>query len=361
MPVFSVVVPCYRIGECRELVEQCIWSIANQTCSDFELILVDDGSPDGSAQILRELLAASPPLAGRARVVALPENGGVCVARNAGIDAAKGDYIAFLDYDDLWQPRYLEAVRAAVEANSASGAFLVRTEFLTQLGKEIRVRSSGSIGFLNGLESTEFAAWHLLHNFPVGMGSASVIQRALYSRHPQLRFDTMLSRTTGEDVLLGFQLLDLGIRPWYVDEPLCVARRVIGQLSRGTYAHLVLDERPVSDYIAQQATNSLVEKVTAARPAYATAFDAQRDRQHLEFALKREFRNARQAFGLRSCVMRPRGLRTLLRLHAERTLAAGPLEGLLRRYYFWKGGNDPDARERVQKLLANARMAEKSR
>jgi teichuronic acid biosynthesis glycosyltransferase TuaG len=95
----SVVVPCYRA---RETVVRAVASVAGQTAQPLEVLLVDDGSTDGTAQVLESLRAGS------IRVIRLEPNAGPASARNAGWDAAKGDYVAFLDADDSWHPRKLE-------------------------------------------------------------------------------------------------------------------------------------------------------------------------------------------------------------------------------------------------------------
>jgi len=171
-PTFSIVVPCYRLRERRWIIEQCVASIARQTFRDYELLLVDDGSPDGTPDVLREMIARDPVLSARGRVLTLAENSGVCAARNAGIDAALGQYIAFLDYDDLWQAQYLARIHDAARDHPDKEVFLAGTDFLRTLGRKARVRSSGALDYLNKCTDTQFKAWHLLHNFPVAMGSA---------------------------------------------------------------------------------------------------------------------------------------------------------------------------------------------
>lgn len=102
VPKVSIVVPNYN-GEAylRETIE----SVQAQTFSDWEMIVVDDGSTDASAAIVREYSARDP----RVRLLALGRNYGCpAIPRNFGIEAARGDYIAFLDSDDLWHPRKLE-------------------------------------------------------------------------------------------------------------------------------------------------------------------------------------------------------------------------------------------------------------
>lgn len=97
----SVVMPVYNAAL---TLQNSIRSVLAQSYADVELLVVDDCSTDGSWPLVRSLAAAD------RRVVALrlPSNGGVAAARNAGIEAASGDYIAFLDSDDWWHPRKLE-------------------------------------------------------------------------------------------------------------------------------------------------------------------------------------------------------------------------------------------------------------
>lgn len=100
MPAVSVVVPVYNV---KELLPLCLDSIAGQTFTDFECILVDDGSTDGSSAVCDEYAAKD----SRFRVLH-KANGGVCSARNAGIQAAAGEFVVFCDQDDLFAPRLLE-------------------------------------------------------------------------------------------------------------------------------------------------------------------------------------------------------------------------------------------------------------
>lgn len=99
----SVAIPCYR---CAGTIGRAVGSIAAQTLLPAEVILVEDGSRDGTLDQLHKLAAAHAP--GWIRVVALPENRGAADARNAGWAAAGQPYLAFLDADDAWHPRKIE-------------------------------------------------------------------------------------------------------------------------------------------------------------------------------------------------------------------------------------------------------------
>lgn len=93
-PEVSVIVPVYNV---EEYLRECIDSILSQTLKDIEVILVDDGSPDGCAKIIDEYAAKDP------RIIAIhQENAGPGPARNRGISSASGEFIAFMDPDDLY-------------------------------------------------------------------------------------------------------------------------------------------------------------------------------------------------------------------------------------------------------------------
>ena len=98
----SVIVPIYTT---EEYLDECVQSIVSQTYYNIEIILVDDGSHDGCPQKCDEWARKDH----RIRVVHKP-NGGVSSARNAGLDIAKGDYIAFVDSDDYITPDYVEVM-----------------------------------------------------------------------------------------------------------------------------------------------------------------------------------------------------------------------------------------------------------
>ncbi|MEU1851909.1 bifunctional glycosyltransferase family 2 protein/CDP-glycerol:glycerophosphate glycerophosphotransferase [Streptomyces sp. NPDC019990] len=108
MPRFSVIVPVYKV---QGFLRECLDSVLGQSYGDFEVIAVDDRSPDGSGAILDEYAARD----ARVRVLHLPENVGLGRARNAGLDQAAGDYVLFLDSDDLYTPGLLAAVAARLE------------------------------------------------------------------------------------------------------------------------------------------------------------------------------------------------------------------------------------------------------
>ena len=100
MPEISVIVPVYRA---EAYLHACIDSILSQTFSDFELILVDDGSPDNCGAICDDYAARD----SRVRVIH-QENQGQAAARNRALAVARGDWVCFVDSDDTVHPQMLE-------------------------------------------------------------------------------------------------------------------------------------------------------------------------------------------------------------------------------------------------------------
>lgn len=91
--LISVIIPAYNI---EQYIERCLESVCGQTYSRLEIIVIDDGSTDGTGNIIDELAKKD------SRIITIhKENGGVSVARNTGLDIAKGDYIGFVDGDDI--------------------------------------------------------------------------------------------------------------------------------------------------------------------------------------------------------------------------------------------------------------------
>lgn len=107
MPRISVVVPVYNV---EKYLNRCIDSVINQTYKDFELVLIDDGSVDNSGAICDQYSQKD----NRIRVVH-KENGGASLARNCGIDNAKGEFVMFVDSDDYIEPEMLETHIALME------------------------------------------------------------------------------------------------------------------------------------------------------------------------------------------------------------------------------------------------------
>ena len=110
MPTFSIIIPVYKA---EKTLEEAVRSVTEQSFKDLELLLVDDCSPDGSAALAESLCRED----SRIRLLRMPENGGAAAARNAGISAAAGRYVCFLDSDDVYTDGLLQSVADQLAAD----------------------------------------------------------------------------------------------------------------------------------------------------------------------------------------------------------------------------------------------------
>jgi glycosyltransferase involved in cell wall biosynthesis len=133
----SVIIPAYNYGR---FVREAIDSALAQTYPALEVIVVDDGSTDDTAQILVGY-------GDRIRVIR-QQNQGVAAARNAGIAAARGEYLAFLDSDDVWKPRKLEHDIVRFKADPDLGLVHCGTETVDNTGRILFVSLDGMEGWV---------------------------------------------------------------------------------------------------------------------------------------------------------------------------------------------------------------------
>lgn len=134
MPRFSIIVPVYNV---EEYLDECVQSVISQTFMDWELLLVDDGSPDGCPAMCDNYAALD------SRIKALhKKNGGLSDARNVGLDVASGDYALFLDSDDFWgQKNALERLEERIKTVNADIVIFGCTDFNIKTGEVIVSRS----------------------------------------------------------------------------------------------------------------------------------------------------------------------------------------------------------------------------
>lgn len=206
-PLISVIVPVYNT---ERYLPECLDSLLAQTYQNFELLLVDDGSPDQCWEILQQYAAQD----ARVRIFR-KENGGVSSARNFGLRQAKGEYIGFVDSDDFVAPQYLEWLLDAAQQKNAKIAIGemrrmsmdCHADDLPLLTKQSRVQE---------FRLEEYSYWCRANclNVVRGLFQRDVVQKQ--------RFDTAIA--VGEDAMFFMQsLLKVG-KLAYIDAPLYVYR-----------------------------------------------------------------------------------------------------------------------------------------
>ena len=135
MPYFSVIVPVYKV---EQYLEECVEHVLSQAFTDFELILVDDGSPDKSPVLCDEYAKAYPQVHAFHK-----QNGGAASARNAGICKATGEYVVFLDSDDYWDdPTALQKLQDKLILEQRDVCIYGCKDFLQASGKIVLSRGN---------------------------------------------------------------------------------------------------------------------------------------------------------------------------------------------------------------------------
>lgn len=177
-PMVSIVVPIYNA---ENYLRRCVDSILNQEYTDFELLLVNDGSTDASGDICEEYGDQDPRV-----IVIQKENTGVSDSRNRALDRARGKYLQFLDSDDWITP---DATRLFVRAAEEYGCDMVISDFYRVVGE--RLSTKGDIEEEGVLTREEFAA-HMMENpadFYYGVLWNKLYRRDIVEEH-NLRMDT---------------------------------------------------------------------------------------------------------------------------------------------------------------------------
>ncbi len=201
MPRVSVIIPAYRA---EQTIETAVRSVLAQTVREIEAIVVDDGSDDGTANLLNAIANED----ARVRIVTLAQNGGAANARNAGAKTANAPWLAFLDSDDLWEPDKLEKQLALAEQ---TGAKLLYTG-----ARCIDIGGQPTGRFFRVPASVTYDRALLGNDL---ICSTVLIEKALFLRHPMERSDLH------EDYLCWLAVLKEGETARGVAEPL-IAHRV---------------------------------------------------------------------------------------------------------------------------------------
>lgn len=198
-PTFTVVIAAFNE---RELIGDTIRSVQAQTRRDWEIVVVDDGSTDGTAEAVRPFTAED----ARIRLVTQP-NQGLSAARNTAIGLSEAPLLSWLDADDLWLPNYLEAMAAALDSEPSAG--VAYTDAWALDADTHRFRRSTAMSRYQPAavpqDPTEMMKLLVRQNFI--WVSATVRRRALNDAG-LFREDFRLT----EDIELWFRILALGYR-----------------------------------------------------------------------------------------------------------------------------------------------------
>lgn len=209
----SVIVPAYNAAES---IGEALESVRSQSFSDWEIVVCDDGSRDGTAAIAQRV---------GARIVRHAENRGLAVARNAAINVARGELLALLDADDVWLPEYLDRQVALLDASAGKVGIVVCDAYLEDANGRLPGTYSDRYGRPDGVSLKT-----LFETNPIFV--SALLPRNVIDEVGMFAAD--LRRC--EDLDLWIRLVEAGYQVVANREPLVVYRLSPGQLSAQTAA-----------------------------------------------------------------------------------------------------------------------------
>lgn len=239
-PLFSIVIPLYNK---QQFIERTLQSVRSQTFTDYEVVIVNDGSTDDSEQ--KVLFANDLPIR-----YFRTENRGVSAARNLGIEQARGEFIAFLDADDCWHPHYLQQVAHYIRLLPQHVAFGTAVEF--ECGKRIVTPpylfpKTDDYEVLNFFEASMGQA--------VFLTSATVLKKSLLEQTGL--FDVTIRSGEDTDLWIRVGLLVPVVFIWrvgmrYVHDSASLSRNITSLKDKSNYTkykHLEADNVPLKRFI----------------------------------------------------------------------------------------------------------------
>ena len=215
MPELSIIVPVYKV---EKYLPKCIDSILAQTFRDFELLLIDDGSPDRCGEICDAYAARDR----RIRVIH-QKNQGVSAARNAGLDAACGTYLSFLDSDDSFSPQLFERMISVQKSTHADVVVCGFSSFA----------EDGSMVFQSSLPERAYSAeqlWDAIYTVPDPLEGVCWNKLFLRSKIGRSRFPVGVARA--EDTLFLLTAFSSCTSGYSIPDPLCYIAARDGSASR---------------------------------------------------------------------------------------------------------------------------------
>lgn len=207
--LISIVVPVYKA---ERFLKDTIKTVEQQTYKNWELIFVDDCSPDSSIEIINNAINKD----SRIKLIQLEKNSGAAIARNAGIEYAEGEYIAFLDADDLWEKEKLEKQIKFMKEKKCEFSF-TGYEFANEDGKGNgkKVKVPNEITYKEALKNTTISTITVMFNVKI-LGKELI-------KMPDIR--------KGQDTATWWKVLKKIDRAYGINEILSYYRRTENTLS----------------------------------------------------------------------------------------------------------------------------------
>lgn len=286
--LISVIIPCFNIENKSYLLEDALISVLNQTYQNFEILIIDDGSSDSTPSIVESLLAKYKNHVNKITFHRLTINSGPSIARNEGIMLAKGEYLCFLDWDDLFINDYFQTAMTYFQENVNSQLVVSPTYYYCTWKAFEWVYISRYPKNINELCFEEMSCLLFEKDLPMGIASAIICEKEIFDNDPELLFDNYLSKLTAEDILFFFGFLAKNIRPHFLPEAKVICRTFLGYNSRSQSAKKTSFELEVFDHIHKKAKEPILLRISEKFPERALLIKTKIERSRKCFILKKQ-------------------------------------------------------------------------
>ncbi len=249
-PFFSIIIPVYNV---EKYLEQCVESVLNQDMGDFELILVDDGSADGSGHICDRFAA----LDSRIKVIHQPNSGHI-VARMNGVEAATGEYVLFADSDDYYLPDSFHKIEKAIKKYNCDVLIYCYSYDGNPQGQD----------FFGGERDTVLLNEYLLTNLHYSRLNSLCLKASSRKIFNDIDISSFSGFRNSEDLLLSLEIVKRAQKISYVPHTLYFYRLDNPASITNNYNEAIVEEFLAS----RQAIMAELERLNCADEAAKTEF-----------------------------------------------------------------------------------------
>lgn len=258
-PLFSVIIPGYNASK---YISECIYSVLNQTIQDCEIILIDDGSTDGSGMICDDFSKKHP---GKI-LVTHQSNKGEVLARRKGIEQARGDIFLFLDADDKFHESALEKIKNAFDEYECH-IVMFTAVFFNSSGEDRKVRFPFSDGQVFESDSKKVLYRHIASGSLLNNLAYKAVKREVIDF--DIDYSSFVPVTRAGDLFQVIPLITNAQRIVYIDSPLYCYRRghvsVSSHYNISYYEALKLVNKRIEEYVTKWGMKDELTNVIKAR------------------------------------------------------------------------------------------------
>jgi glycosyltransferase involved in cell wall biosynthesis len=353
-PLVSVIIPNHNIENRFEILKEAVSSVLLQNYRPLEIIMVNDpGTDDTYDLVLRFANTIKQDHDLNVIATRLPSHGGTSAARNEGITKANGEFLFFLDCDDLYFQNHIDRSICFLSQHPEYQWTLSPGFFYRNFYDYIKTFRYPSPERLNTLNFDDLACRLVEYNFPVPMGTGICFRKSIFN-DSENRFSLYLSKKTAEDIHFGYVLIKKHFRPFFFPSPTVLHRSFWKYKSRSINADQVSDILTVSDYIKKTAFIPIIDN------AHTNNSNTRKVLQHLKkqweiFSVQSLLFRSRYKESILFIIKKPYLYKHWIRLCFIKIAKKEPFSTLHGLYWYYTTPNDKTSKEETRAFLMNVK------